>query len=211
MIPTFDLANSLRAFPADAGIKIFWNPSDKTAGITLSNGNRTAAAPNDAVYEGVRTTYVFNSDTSRKLYWEVDIDVATASDIWVGLFVESVALVQGAFALGGGDPAAVLRNSGAISGSIPWVANGSGSSFTAGDLLMFAYDESARKLFAGKNGTWFNSSDPAAGTNASWTNGPSATDLDFIFHTDNNSGANQLSIRAPGSHSYSTPSGFTAI
>jgi hypothetical protein len=40
------------------------------------------------------------------------------------------------------------------------------------DIFMFALDIDNKKLFIGKNGTWYNSADPVAGTNAqaySWT------------------------------------------
>ena len=46
---------------------------------------------------------------------------------------------------------------------------GSGAPFGSGstnDIYMFAYDPSTTKLWAGRNGTWFNSGNPAAGTGA---------------------------------------------
>jgi hypothetical protein len=44
------------------------------------------------------------------------------------------------------------------------------SGFSSGDRLMFALDRTAGKMWIGKNGTWFNSGDPAAGTNPQFTN-----------------------------------------
>jgi len=40
----------------------------------------------------------------------------------------------------------------------------------AGDIFMVAYDVDASKVWFGRNGTWYGSGDPAAGTNAAFTN-----------------------------------------
>jgi len=45
---------------------------------------------------------------------------------------------------------------------------GSGSSAN-GDVLMCAYDLDNGKIYFGKNGTWYGSGDPVAGTNAAFT------------------------------------------
>lgn len=45
-----------------------------------------------------------------------------------------------------------------------------GSSISNGDVVMVAVDIDAGKIWWGKNGTWFASGDPVAGTNAAYTN-----------------------------------------
>ena len=45
-----------------------------------------------------------------------------------------------------------------------------GSSFTTDDIVMCAFDMDNGKVWFGKNGTWQASGDPAAGTNAAYTN-----------------------------------------
>ena len=45
-----------------------------------------------------------------------------------------------------------------------------GSSFSTTDICMVALDMDNGKIWWGKNGTWFSSGDPAAGTNAAYTN-----------------------------------------
>ncbi len=45
-----------------------------------------------------------------------------------------------------------------------------GSSLAANDIMMCALDMDNGKIWWGKNGTWFASGDPAAGTNAAFTN-----------------------------------------
>jgi len=44
-----------------------------------------------------------------------------------------------------------------------------GSGFSDGDIMMFALDLDNSKVYFGKNGTWFNSGDPAAGTNPAFS------------------------------------------
>jgi hypothetical protein len=44
------------------------------------------------------------------------------------------------------------------------------ATFTAGDIVMVAFDADAGKLWFGRNGTWFNSGDPAAGTGEIYSN-----------------------------------------
>jgi hypothetical protein len=39
------------------------------------------------------------------------------------------------------------------------------SGFTTGDIMQVAFDRTSEKVWLGKNGTWFNSGDPANGTN----------------------------------------------
>ena len=51
---------------------------------------------------------------------------------------------------------------------------GSGTTFVNGDVLMWAYDAAAAKMWVGRNGTWYFSGDPAAGTNACFQNMPTS-------------------------------------
>jgi hypothetical protein len=53
-----------------------WNPSDKAAGVTLSNGNLTAV-PASAV--SVRSTI---SVSTGKWYWEIKVDSGTVDNMW---------------------------------------------------------------------------------------------------------------------------------
>jgi hypothetical protein len=44
-----------------------------------------------------------------------------------------------------------------------------GTSFASGDIVMVALDMDNGKVWMGKTGTWYNSGDPEAGTNAAFT------------------------------------------
>ena len=63
-----------------------------------------------------------------------------------------------------------------------------GSSFSSGDILQLAFDLDNGKFYAGKNGTYFNSGDPAGGTNAAFTNVPTGESMQ-PFYGSSTSGA----------------------
>lgn len=82
-----------------------------------------------------------------------------------------------------------------------------GSSLTTGDILMVAYDADNSKLFFGKNGTWFNSSDPAAGTNRAYA--PVGV-MSFVAAAyGNNNGTSANFGQRP--FAFSPPTGFVAL
>ena len=101
-----------------------------------------------------------------------------------------------------------------------------GSDFANGDIGMFALDADNGKIWAGKNGTWFESGDPANGTNAmydsldnsyGWLVGVfgenSTTQANFgngYFGTTavSSAGTNASNL---GIFEYDVPAGFTAI
>ena len=101
-----------------------------------------------------------------------------------------------------------------------------GSDFANGDIGMFALDADNGKIWAGKNGTWFESGDPANGTNAmydsldnsyGWLVGVfgenSTTQVNFgngYFGTTavSSAGTNASNL---GIFEYDVPAGFTAI
>jgi hypothetical protein len=82
---------------------------------------------------------------------------------------------------------------------------------TAGDILMVAFDADNGKLFFGKNGTWFSSGDPAAGTNAAFTGLTSGPYFPAIG--DASSGGVYAAATNFGQRpfAYTPPSGFKAL
>lgn len=68
------------------------------------------------------------------------------------------------------------------------------------------------ELWMGKNGTWFNSGDPAAGTNPVADSMPTGIDFEPFFQTDNVAGAVQVTLCTLPAHlTHSIPSGFTIL
>jgi len=104
-----------------------------------------------------------------------------------------------------------------------------GSGFSDGDIMMFALDLDNSKVYFGKNGTWFNSGDPAAGTNpaasdvltntfyffggTAYTNGFTSVDYNFgngYFGTTAVSSANSDGAGL-GLFEYAPPTGFYSL
>jgi hypothetical protein len=81
---------------------------------------------------------------------------------------------------------------------------------TAGDIMMLAFDATNGKLFVGRNGTWFNSGNPAAGTGAVLTGIPANT---YYFGIEGGGVANITGNMNFGQRPfrYTPPSGFVAL
>ena len=189
-----------------------WNPADKTTNITLSNGNVTAAANSGSTFEMVRSTYnTLNTTTGGKYYWEISVDTLDdANDIYVGLKRTTDTITSNLTPLGGAY--ALWRGSGFYYSGGGWTPGSSPASYAAGNVLMFALDIDNRKLFMGKDGTWNNSGDPVAGTNASFTTMPIGEDYAPIVSTDNIPGAIEATlITSSSSFNFTPPSGFTQL
>lgn len=187
---------SLRRTPPVALTYATWNPSDKNAGITLSNGNLTAAG---AV--GVRATI---SKSTGKWYWEVNCDTrGSANSMGIGVATGSVSLTSRLDTFTG---AWIWRSD---STYVEQTNGTSGPTFTTGDRIMIAIDLGAGKVWFGKNGTWNGSGDPGAGTNPVFT-----TLSGTVFpamSVQNNTGSPQATANFGATTlAYSVPSGFNS-
>lgn len=88
---------------------------------------------------------------------------------------------------------------------------GTGTSYANGDRLMLAWQRSSGKLFVGKNGTWMNSGNPAAGTGALFSGLTGDGWLPFVGG-DNGTGNHTFTANFGASaFTYSVPSGYAAI
>lgn len=183
-----------------------WDPSNKDANVALSNGDLTFAK-GDAV----------NAPRSVK---------STSSKLWGRLYVEVVCdIVAGALypIVGIAQASAPLDNYCGFTGTSGWgfdsnartVINGSftsipgGVNFVNGDVMMLAYDFTAGKAWQGRNGTWFNSADPAAGTNPHITGYTVGSGLFLMgsttYNTVNATGTANFGASA---FTYTAPTGF---
>ena len=106
------------------------------------------------------------------------------------------------------------------------VSGGSNSSlggFSDGDILMFALDMDNNRAYFGKNGTWFNSGNPANGTNYFSLQTDVADGVTFYAGVDSNTGT-ELNTGNPsfsissgnndgkyGNFEYEVPSGYYAM
>jgi hypothetical protein len=134
-----------------------WNPSDKSANWTLTNGDLTAASGSSA-NSGVRAT---NSQTAGKFYWETYTQV-NGSTIYNtnGATLLSQSLANTYQAQGGVGVASsgdIYRNGSSISTNI---------GTTVGQKIYHALDLTAKLYWARTNDGWWNNSstaDPATG------------------------------------------------
>lgn len=145
-----------------------WNASDKDGDITLSNGNLKATAAAIGSWQAARSTIGVSSG---KWYWEYTINAVDANrDQEQGIALSSADLAAADF--GGGQGSA--GNCYVYYGFNGTKLNGNssaayGNTYTTNDVVDVALDLDNGKIFFGKNGTWQNSGDPVAGTNAAYT------------------------------------------
>ena len=176
---------------------ITWNSSDKSAGVTLSNGNLTAQGGTG----GVRATTGRNSG---KWYFEIRFDA-------VGGGTNTTGLGSSSFSIGTENSTQAWRL-----GTSGDVYNGSdgtnywGSGFAEGDIVGIAVDLDNHRLWFAKNNTWVGS--PSAGTGAIFTNlsGRSGSLYPHAYFYDDGVPEKQTARFLASSFNYTAPSGFEA-
>jgi hypothetical protein len=171
------------------------NPLDN-GGNTVSNGNLVVNT--SAGFDLIRSTFFLSSG---KWYWEVTADDGGEGYVGISSAAESLSS-RGAETAN----SATIRTT---NGNIRTSASDSayGSAVSDGDVMMLALDMDAGKFWAGKNGTWFNSGDPAAGTNAGKT-GLTVPVSPSISVYDNEDYTANFGQRA---FAYTPPTGFKAL
>lgn len=176
-----------------------WNPSDKSADITLSNGDLTAKSTNNG-HDCARTIF---SASSGKWYWEFTIDYDSGSSgSVVGLGVAGSSLSS---ALGNGNDEFGYRSNGDKGNSYSFVPYG--DTWTTGDIIGIALDRDNGKVWFSKNGTWQDSGDPANGTGEAYSGiNDTMFGMFSLYFTDEQITANF----GASAFSYTAPTGFTA-
>ena len=145
---------------------------------TLTHANTTAAA---AGWMGIPATIGLSKG---KWYWEYKNTVQTnwgqngimsskPNGGYDGIYSTYVGNNSGGLALNSGNGDFYHDGSSGAYGTSAWFPG-----MVAGDIISVALDVDASKIWFGKNGTWGNSSDPAAGTNGIDFSG----DGDFTNH-----------------------------
>ncbi|MFN4283525.1 MAG: hypothetical protein ACK4NA_12885 [Alphaproteobacteria bacterium] len=138
---------------------VTWNPSDKGANVTLTNGNLTASG-SGMVYNGVRATV---SRSSGKYCYEAKQSSVTANSSVSGFATSSFPLNT---YLGQQPIAAGYQPNGHTQKSAEFTIAGTpGVTFVTNDIMTLCVDLDAKKIWIGKNGGWLASGDPANGTN----------------------------------------------
>lgn len=181
---------------------IIWNTGDMSGTWTLSDSDHTATGPNDSNLRGIRGV---TSRNSGKRYFEIEVvSIPNQGDWFAGFSTTNSNLSTGFNDTG----IYGYRGTGALwtNASNP----GSMSGLAAGEKIMVAIDFAAGKLWLGREGTWYNSGDPAAGTNETGTF-TASTAMMPTMRTDNNAGspAGKL-ITLTADFEFTVPTGFSS-
>jgi hypothetical protein len=192
--------NGFNASVIEARTYTTWDPSNKGGSIALSNGDLSIT---DTVNEGANCRAI-QGIASGKYYWEITVNTL-GNGHYLGVSNTSLGLTTEVQTSSNGKMVR-LNTGNKINGD----GGGSayGSAFIANDVCMIALDMDNGKIWWGKNGTWFNSGDPAAGTNAAFT-GLSGTLYPTWSNMSSGSPAATANFGATA-QTYSAPSGFNS-
>ena len=182
--------------------ELSFNPLDNL-GMSLQNDNLTAFSPWN-MYSGIRGNIGKNSG---KWYWEVYIRYVDGSNTC------ALGVVNQDFTLGDvSGPNQMSMFSGGYVISNSNITNMAGNSFVTDDVMMFALDLDDRKLYVGKNGTWFNNSNPVTGENPNFDNFSIIGDMYPYFAAGFVSTISGVTLRSiPEMIIYSLPAGYLLL
>lgn len=178
-----------------------WNPSDKDASISLTNGNLTTTTTSGTGWVIVRSTV---SVSSGKWYWEYHND---SGAVYFGM--EGIATSAANLASYGGSDAygwSYYAAGGNKVNNASFTAYG--ATYIAGDTIGVALDMDNGKIYFSKNGTWQNSGDPVAGTGYAFS-GLSGS----MFATVSHNGTYVTAVTAnfgSSAFTYSPPTGYNS-
>lgn len=170
-----------------------WNPSDKNASITLSNGNRDATGGSLVSVRGLL------GRSTGKYYFEYVLLTSVGSH-WFGLGNGSANIAS---YVGNSASSAGLASGGNAVNT--WTKDQAGTfSVAVNDVIGFAVDMGAGKAWVSKNNVWQLTGDPAAGTNQ-WISGLSGS----VYPMSSPAGGVTRINTKTAELSYSPPSGFS--
>jgi hypothetical protein len=177
-----------------------WNPLEKAANATLSNGNLDITQAS-----GDQNTGGTIAVSSGKWYWEVTFASGTESRI--GAIKQQFVKTDSPFAtfLGGGANGYSYANGGYKSNNNNNSATGY-STYTTNDVISVALDLDNGRIFFAKNGTWQESGNPATGSNPAYT-GLSGAFTPAVYTPNATLNANF----GQRPFAYTAPSGFKAL
>lgn len=183
----------------NTGVTVTWDPANKGANITLSNGNLDADGA--TAFNTVRSTL---GKSAGKYYAELLVNTYSGGGNLIVGFVDgsaSLTTYAGNSAKGRGGQ---LNGTSYVNG---WTAGSAWAGAAATNVIGLAIDLSAGKGFIAVNNTWQGSSDPAAGTNA-WVTAVTGT----VYVATSPAGTgNRVTLRTKASQfTYSPPSGYSA-
>jgi hypothetical protein len=180
------------------------NPLDKRSLIELTNANLHVQADSSGSWGQVRSTVAF--PTTGKWYWEFVFNTGTNSFSVNGIGNSGTSLSLD-YAPSSWANVYQFMGSGTLYANN--TSSSYGSSLSSGDVLMVAFDRDNSAIYFGKNGTWFNSSNPATQTSPAASS--ISTSLTFfpMCGSVNASGGDINFGQRP--FTYTPPTGFVAL
>jgi len=182
-------------------------------GGTLSNGNLDHVRVSDPSGNTCGKVLGTIAATSGKWYFEYTIATSSTSSAAIGITSNiqgTISAIGGTNYVGIGSYEYVWRAQGQTinNGSFPSY----GTAASNGDTIMCAFDVDAGKVWFGRNGTWFNSSNPSAGTSPAFA-GFSGTVMPIFGIGTASAGfdANGSINFGQRPFAYTAPSGFKAL
>jgi hypothetical protein len=181
------------------------NPLDKGTGLNITNGNLQHTADSSGNWYQARCTFAFPA--TGKFYWELTFNAGTNS--WCSC---SIAPSTTSLTMGWG-PSTYANVYGMTLDGTLYTNNTStgsyGSSFALGDVFMVAFDRDNSKIYFGKNGTWFNSSNPVTQTNPAASGITTSVNLfPFVGGVNSSGGASNWGQQP---FVYTPPTGYVAL
>jgi hypothetical protein len=148
---------------------------------TFSTGNLTATAPNSGEYYPA-----FSSLGVETGKWYMEYKIGSAGTFHIGICSENDA--NTVFPTTDNYMGESSKSVGISDGNGSYYISGSatsyGSSYTSGDIIGLALDMTNKKLYVSKNGTFFNSANPASGSGGIDISGIlSSGDIAFFAHS----------------------------
>jgi hypothetical protein len=189
------------------------NPINGSQG-TVSNGNLTYASTGNATGLQTRIGTLAGLSTG-KWYFEVTITAASAStgDPCIGWVNDSFLIAS--TNPDGSSTAWLVKWQFPSGSSIKQNGGTTATIFTGntvGDVIMIAVDIDATKIWLGRNGTWSESGNPSAGTNAQFSNLSGGPFSPFVRGAGATSATSTLDANfGQRPFSYTQPTGFSAL
>lgn len=178
-----------------------WNPADKYSGITLSNANETATLTSGA--GGVRSVALLTG----KHYFEFLGRTPSFGTFQLGI-VEAAQGVANDPSLGGYGWVIGWNSVRTETRHNNTFVQVDATPITTGSIGMVAVDMAAGKVWFGRNGTWYSSGNPAAGTSPIFS-GITGNYKAFCYMNEQNAPITSKFQQA--AWTYAAPAGFGPI
>jgi hypothetical protein len=200
---TYDAMIDSPTLSAVASNYAVMNPLDKRSLIELTNANLHVQADNSGSWGQVRATMAM---TSGKWYWEFVFNTGTNSFSTNGIGNSGTSLSLDYAPSSWANVYQFMGNGTLYANN---TSSSYGSSLSSGDVLMVAFDRDNSAIYFGKNGNWFNSSNPATQTSPAASS--ISTSLTFfpMCGSVNASGGDINFGQQP--FAYTPPSGFKSL